>query len=157
MRKKRSKKERKISSDFGLYLKNLRESRGLSLADVQEWTGISTSYLNRMEHGERRAPTLPIIYQLSKFYRIPVQEMIKVALNIDTDGFESETSFETLIFSTDFVLNNKRVNQEAKSKLVELINFIDNIPYEGKIEIQQMLEIISIVEDLKKELKNGIR
>lgn len=155
MKSKINKKERKISSHFGLYLKNLRESKGLSLADVQSWTGISTSYLNRIEHGERRAPSLPIIYQLSKFYDIPVEEMIKIALNLEKDESEEEITFETLIFSKDFKINDRIINQQIKSKIISLINYIDGMEWDGRMKTSQILEVINKIEELKKELVKG--
>lgn len=56
----------------GEKLRNIRESKGLSLDDVHESTGITNSRLSRIERGLNEHPSLDDISVLLKFYGIPL-------------------------------------------------------------------------------------
>ena len=43
-----------MDPDLGNYLRELRQSRGLSLKDVSDQLGIDFSMLSKIEHGERQ-------------------------------------------------------------------------------------------------------
>ena len=76
------KDKREISLEFGGHIKELRDENGLSLARVKELTGISPSYLSKLENGKRLAPTVPIIFILSQVYQVSVIELFEISLNI---------------------------------------------------------------------------
>lgn len=57
---------------LGERLRNIRESKGLSLDDVHKSTGITTSRLSRIERGLNEHPSLDDISTLLKFYEIPL-------------------------------------------------------------------------------------
>ena len=59
----------------GPRLKNLRLSRSLTLADLAEDTGISTSTLSRLEAGLRR-PTLEQLLPLARAYGITLDDLV---------------------------------------------------------------------------------
>ncbi|MCW2737520.1 XRE family transcriptional regulator [Nocardioides sp.] len=56
-------------------LKMVRNARGLTLAEVTERTGVSTSTLSRLETGQRR-PTLELLLALSALYRVPLDDLV---------------------------------------------------------------------------------
>jgi len=43
-----------MDTDLGNYLRELRQSRGMSLKDVSDQLGIDFSMLSKIEHGERQ-------------------------------------------------------------------------------------------------------
>ena len=59
----------------GPRLKNLRLGRGLTLTDLAEDTGISTSTLSRLEAGLRR-PTLEQLLPLARAYGVTLDELV---------------------------------------------------------------------------------
>ena len=59
----------------GPRLKALRHLRHLTLGEVSLATGISTSTLSRLEHGERR-PTLELLLSLSQLYAVPLDHLV---------------------------------------------------------------------------------
>jgi transcriptional regulator with XRE-family HTH domain len=59
----------------GPRLKTVRTQRRLTLTDVAEATGISTSTLSRLETGQRR-PTLELLFALSRVYRVPLDDLV---------------------------------------------------------------------------------
>ncbi len=59
----------------GPRLKQVRTERGVTLGDLAERTGISTSTLSRLENG-RRKPSLELLLPLAQAYRVPLDELI---------------------------------------------------------------------------------
>ena len=65
---------------FGIYLKRLREQKGVSLLDVEKATGISNAYLSQLETGSRkRLPTSDRLRQLANYYNVSMQEILAKA------------------------------------------------------------------------------
>jgi transcriptional regulator with XRE-family HTH domain len=59
----------------GPRLKQLRQRRGITLADLAEETGISTSTLSRLEAGLRR-PTLEQLLPLARVHGVTLDELV---------------------------------------------------------------------------------
>jgi transcriptional regulator with XRE-family HTH domain len=59
----------------GPRLRQIREARHLTLADLAVRTGISKSTLSRLETGQRR-PTLELLLQLADAYRVPLDDLV---------------------------------------------------------------------------------
>ena len=57
---------------IGERLRNIRDSKGLSLDDVHKFTGITNSRLSRIERGLNAHPSLDDISALLEFYEIPL-------------------------------------------------------------------------------------
>lgn len=71
-------RKRRLESHVGERLRALRQERGLSLAEVAEETGISTSFLSLVETG-RSDITLGRLMTLVKFYDTSVDELLPEA------------------------------------------------------------------------------
>lgn len=70
----------KINNEFGLYLKNIRIQKKLSLRDVERGTGISNAYLAQIENSRSRKISAPeIINKLAEFYEISVNSILTKA------------------------------------------------------------------------------
>jgi len=59
----------------GPRLKRVRSQRGVTLHDLSERTGISTSTLSRLENDQRR-PSLELLLPLAQAYRIPLDDLV---------------------------------------------------------------------------------
>ena len=62
-------------SAVGPRLKQLRQQRGITLSELAEETGISTSTLSRLEAGIRR-PTLEQLLPLARAYAVTLDELV---------------------------------------------------------------------------------
>lgn len=60
---------------IGPRLAALRQRRGLTLAALEELTGISRSTLSRLETGQRK-PSLELLLPLSRIYDVPLDAMV---------------------------------------------------------------------------------
>lgn len=61
--------------DAGVVIKRHRKRLGMTLADVASATGLSMAHVSRIERGER-APSLGVLFQLSRAYRVPLGELV---------------------------------------------------------------------------------
>ncbi|MFE7119714.1 helix-turn-helix domain-containing protein [Streptomyces sp. NPDC057654] len=64
-----------VLAAVGPRLRVLRKSRGTTLAQLGERTGISLSTLSRLESG-RREPTLKLLLPLAKAYGVPLDDLV---------------------------------------------------------------------------------
>lgn len=64
-----------VLTAVGPRLRALRQSRGSTLAQIGETTGISLSTLSRLESGQRK-PTLELLLPLAKAYGVPLDELV---------------------------------------------------------------------------------
>jgi HTH-type transcriptional regulator, competence development regulator len=75
------------TSEFGAFLKRLRERRGLNLRQVEIKSGVSHSYLSQMEnHGN--IPSAQVLAKLAPVYRVDVTVLLQEAAIMPkkTDG-----------------------------------------------------------------------
>ncbi|MFJ6572551.1 helix-turn-helix domain-containing protein [Streptomyces sp. NPDC091292] len=59
----------------GPRLRALRQTRGITLAELSRTTGVSESTLSRLESGQRRA-TLELLLHLSGAYDVPLDDLV---------------------------------------------------------------------------------
>lgn len=82
---------------FGEFLKGLRKNKKLTLSNLAELTGISPSYLSRIERAERNIPNALILKKLASPLGLSPQEMMIAAgyltrdlENISSDKYKNE-------------------------------------------------------------------
>ncbi|UHA74439.1 helix-turn-helix domain-containing protein [Paenibacillus sp. 481] len=76
-------------SEFGKFLKESREAKGLSLTDLGEQVGINHSHLSRIENGVRPAPKTPTLVKLANALNIPLPLLLEKA-NVNIDNEQAE-------------------------------------------------------------------
>lgn len=57
---------------FADKLKRLRKARGLSLQRLGDMTGVSPSYISRLERNEKQSPSFPILVGLARALKVDV-------------------------------------------------------------------------------------
>jgi transcriptional regulator with XRE-family HTH domain len=69
----------KQSQQENYWFKNiriLREARGLTIEELSRATGVSVSYLSRLETGLRKVPSVFIVYKIAKVLGVTVEKLI---------------------------------------------------------------------------------
>ncbi len=91
-------------SDFGPWLREQREKRGLSIRALASEAGLSYAKLQRLESTSRqRAPSSEMIAGLALYYGLPVEEVLdRAGFRVDVppdlkDALRCEQSFEALV------------------------------------------------------------
>ncbi len=135
-----------MSDDFGKMLKKLREERGMSLGKLSELTGISASYLNRLERSKRKSPGFPILMALSEALKVEPWTMVGSSLSWD----KGETiSIKELIFNHRIQHHGKLLRAEEKELLLEIIEFILDAEWSKESILSDLQEIGEMVSEIK--------
>ncbi len=71
-----------LKEDLGIYLKQLRQSKGLSLREVNKLTNISYTHLNMIENGKRNV-TPALLRNLAQLYSVNYIDLYEKAGYID--------------------------------------------------------------------------
>lgn len=80
--------------DFGIYLKQLREIKGLSLREVNKLTNISYTHLNMIENGKRNV-TPALLRNLAQLYNVNYLDLYEKAGYIDLIEDEKKSKIKT--------------------------------------------------------------
>ena len=139
-------KGRKVNENFGVMLSYLREKQGFSLKDLEEMTGISASYIHRLERGSRACPTYPIIEKLAKALNADVMELLEIS---DAPKKAEDVKFlAEILLTSDFRLTDGIATKEQKEKLVAVIEEIVYAEWEEDL-IGDLSEIGKLVNEFK--------
>lgn len=135
---------RRVSDDFGSILKHFREKKGLSLAELGSMTGVSASYISRIEGGRRRTPSYPIVERLAEALGIPITHLIDVA---SSDKGEAKSLSEVL-YGNRVKLSGDILSAKEKEKLLEIIKYISEMEWDDNKHIE-VLELIPLLDEFK--------
>lgn len=146
--------DRQISEAFGVLLKYLREKKGYSLAKLGEITDISPSYINRIELGDRKAPSYKIIEKLANSLDVHVTELLEVAGLEQDESKKNIVSISKLIYlnNISFFDGEPEMSKDEKEKIVEIIEFIIGAKWKSNkhLEMVNLLNLIDNFKELKK-------
>lgn len=144
----KNRNERKISKNFGSILSSLRAKQGLSLAKLGDMTGVSASYINRMELNQRKAPSYPIIEKLADALDVDIN-MLLIAAGANLEKSETK-SMRELFFSNNISIeeDSEALTPDQKEKLIKIIDFIFEIEWKENKHVES-LELFSLISDLK--------
>ncbi len=91
--------------EFGAYLKNIRQSKKMSLRQVEIKSGISNSYVYYLEKGERNKPSPEILAKLAHAYNISYEDLMDKAGYIKN---EKEEETDELLILLKHLPENER-------------------------------------------------
>lgn len=137
---------RRLSKNFGLGIKYYREKKGLSLQQLYEISGISSSYINRIELGERLNPSLTVIQKIASALGVPLEELIDLSY-VDKDL--NVPTIAQLLLQNDFLINDEVINVKAKGLLIEINEAITDYIWADKEKNREIFELITLVEEFK--------
>ena len=68
---------------LGDYLRNLRDTRRMTLREVEQASGVSNAYLSQLENGKLKRPSPHILHKLSGVFGIPYERLMEKAGYLD--------------------------------------------------------------------------
>lgn len=140
----------KISENLGKYFKSLREQHGYSLKDIENHTGVSASYINKMEIGKKVSPTLPVLYSLSKFYGTSIFDIVAIALEIDIEN--EKKLAKNVLFNNENYLKIR--DDKSKEIMEEIVGFILTIDWSEEKRFQHILKLAEKIDKFKRNNSN---
>jgi len=100
-------------SNFGQFLRSLRERRHMSLRDVERESGVSNAYIAQLEKGDRPPPRPNTLKKLAKAYNVTVRELLLRAGYLDepevtaTEEERIEAAFQYVLADPDYKLGTR--------------------------------------------------
>lgn len=105
------------NNTFGEWLSSIRDSKGWSLVRAAEETGVSSSYIHRIEKGTRSVPSVPKLEQLAKGYGIPHSTMITMAGG-------DVVPVDTYLESGAYLVNGEVASSNMRHEFAELMRVV---------------------------------
>lgn len=143
--------DRKLSENFASYVRYLREKKDYSLKDVEAITQISPSYINRIEKGERKTPSYPILEKLAFAYDVDISTLLQIA-GVQAVEVKREISMQELFYNNIVTVQGRVILNEEKEMLLQIIEKLNSVGWKDKKHIET-LEVINLVdqyENIKK-------
>ncbi|WP_067625936.1 helix-turn-helix domain-containing protein [Alicyclobacillus acidiphilus] len=144
-----NKANRAIDRSIGRRLRHYRESKGYSLKTLQDKTSISAAYINRIERGERRAPSLPILERLCEALDVSLFELTQLPATTD----EPTTLFDLLITHDYTVGDGIKATPEIKEAIFALVQTVIENDLSGDEQYKGAFRIIEMAKRLVNLLK----
>lgn len=146
-----------IENDFGAWIKQLRLDQGYSLKELETISGVTASYIHRLETGARKTPSIPIAEKLATALGVPPDDFLK-KLNLFTSSDDSEPlPLNEFIAVSKFKLGKEDKNivtKEQKDKLLILLNAIIATPWTPEGKFNESMLLVSKIDDFKQSIKN---
>lgn len=136
---------------LGALLKKRRTEMDDSLAAVEEKTGISRSYINRLENDLKNNPSIFVLAKLIDYYNIPfsaIQEFMSIKENNVKDDMEK---IESILLGSKYLFANIEANLSLKLSLIELFKEIENYCNKeevNRIDEAKILELICSIRNI---------
>ncbi|MDU1604728.1 MAG: helix-turn-helix transcriptional regulator [Clostridium sp.] len=63
---------------LGIKIKSARESKNMSICELANKSGLSDSYLSRLENGQRKDPSISTVIKIVTALEISIDDFIKL-------------------------------------------------------------------------------
>lgn len=144
------KKDREISKKFGLAVCHFRKTNNYTYKFLEEITGISASYICRIERGERKCPSIGIAKILAKSLRMPQSHLSELLeLEEDNDSDEKLPEVEELLLFQDYCVNGEVLILEGKEVLSEIVSLIIGFEWKKNTIAHDVILLSGKIEEFK--------
>lgn len=141
-----NKDPQQMTDGFGKMLKRLRVEQGLSLNDLSIKTGISSSYISRLEKSKRKSVSFPKLVALSEALGVEPWVLAGSSLNWS----KGETAdLKELLFNHQVQHDGEILSAEVKEILLEILEAILSADWSKESLLQEMQEIGELISELK--------
>ena len=101
------------------FIKKQRISQNLSIQQLSLLSGVSASYISRIESGKRN-PSPQILEKLSEPLGIPHFKLLQIADLLDSGDFEY-VDLESILLNKKCVVNGTELSKAQKNKCIDFI------------------------------------
>lgn len=140
-----------VSPNFGLLIKHYRRAMGYSLKELEDRSGVSSGYINRLENNQRRSPSITKILQIAGALSIPNDVLVATIIRNDDEEKRKESITDVLI-RNDYLINDGTLNSRAKDILIQLVEAITLAEWSQRTKIRDLYEISELIDQLKEAM-----
>ncbi|MEI4770482.1 helix-turn-helix transcriptional regulator [Psychrobacillus sp. FJAT-51614] len=144
--------DRAVSNNFGSTLKYYREKKGLSLQELFERTGVSNSYISRLERGDRKAPSIPISSKIANALGIPLSLLLDISTS-ETTSNEAPLVAELILYNECKIDADHLMGKDEKESFIQIIEFVLEMRWDEDNKIKQLFDLSELIDDFKEVSK----
>lgn len=108
---------------YGEYFKALRNTKNLSLREVERATGISNAYLSQLENDKIKQPSPITLYKLASLYEVDY-EILMEKVGYPTSNSSSQEKKESKESGINSYGRLGKITQSEEVALLEYLAFI---------------------------------
>lgn len=109
---------------IGEWIKAAREKQGLSFKKLEELSGVSASFIHRVEIGERNAPDLNKLMKIAKALKISPKEVFEMMPEAELLKDKNTTDILNWLTFTYVRVGDQVLKPEQQKNLIKLIELI---------------------------------
>ncbi|MCM3624316.1 helix-turn-helix domain-containing protein [Brevibacillus borstelensis] len=141
----------RVSENFGLMIKHYRKLKNLSLKELEQISGVSAGYINRLEHNLRRSPSITKILQITDALQIPNSVLVATIIPNSRNG-EGQDTLSELLIKNDFVVKSRKLNGIAKDLLIRINEYIADAEWSSNSKLRESYELSQLIDQLKEAM-----
>ena len=138
-----------VSENLGLKIRSIRLKQGLTISELAQLSGVSSSYINRLENGERKNISVYILKKLSFCLSVPLQELLALE---EQDLVISYPDIIALLIDNDFTIDGQLVSRDLKESMIDLLKFINEAQWDNEFRNQEIFELLELVDEYKRKI-----
>ncbi|CDM68432.1 Hypothetical protein CM240_1268 [Clostridium bornimense] len=135
---------------FGDYIRNIRQSKGLTLSEVSDMMDneqyVSNSYLSKLESNVRLNPTMDTVAAICKAYNLSLNEVAKF---FGINEVDRTDDLKTLLLNSKYIFADRIADGKTKLLLNNLINYISVYVNNKTIDRDIESNILKTIDSLK--------
>lgn len=133
--------ERNLSVNVGPMIRNARLEKGYSLEKLAKIIKVSTSYISRIEKGDRRSPSSKILTDITNAVGLDPISVMNLTAS-DTDKVE----LKDFVRSSSYTVNGKEPDG-MEQKLV--LQFVEALEQKEWTKVSKAKFVVSLMEALQ--------
>jgi transcriptional regulator with XRE-family HTH domain len=149
---KKNANDRAVSNNFGSTLRYYREKKGMSLQELFERTGVSNSYISRLERGDRKAPSIPISSKIADALGIPLSLLLDISTS-ETTSNEAPLVAELILYNDCKIDSDHLMGKDEKESFIQIIEFVLEMRWDEDNKIKQLFDLSELIDDFKEVSK----
>ncbi|WP_291754729.1 helix-turn-helix domain-containing protein [Lysinibacillus sp. UBA5990] len=138
---------------FADKLKRLRKARGLSLQRLGDMTGVSPSYISRLERNEKQSPSFPILVELARALKVDVLTLAEGLVEQEDEVVD----LYSLMFKSPLRVADKILTEEETRQVIHLIERIAKFDWNEQTMWHELCEVGSLIYAFKGRHAVGLR
>ncbi|WP_153976922.1 helix-turn-helix domain-containing protein [Paenibacillus xylanilyticus] len=139
-----------VSESFGILIRHYRmRVKNLSLKQLEEMSQVSSSYINRLERGEKTSPTLPVVFSLAESLDIPYSVLMATIFQKADDKGQAPPSISDVLIQSNFALNDQELSKEARSILITINEFIVDCKWDAGTKVKELYMLSEMLDEFK--------
>ncbi|WP_052123995.1 helix-turn-helix domain-containing protein [Ureibacillus manganicus] len=143
-----TKGKRELGNDFGKLLKHLRQSKGYSLQKMARLCNVTPSYLNRLESGHRKNPSINILEDIA----VALGTGVDTFLGTKFDSTGREASLEELFFNNEIEWEGINLSANTKDSLLKICTTVLAIEWVADTMLEDLKRVGELIIELKEEM-----